>query len=278
MSSETPATPYRGEVVLYYPPRLLAQLPATPENALDEAVAQIRDRSNLKDGLPRLAGLIEKYRPQQAGYYADLAEGYLAAGDGPRVSRYFEEAVRRAPPSAAVSLRFGHALVELQQWAKAEAVLRSVTARAADDPVAWGLLGQALWQQDKIAEARLAFERAVKLDPELPDAHIYLGSVLVRSGDGAGAEKEFRAALRIEPGIAEWQANLANLLASREQVAEARYHFELSIRLKPNYAGARLGYAKLLANTNRIERRRRKRRRRWKRMRALRPRTSYGAI
>jgi len=245
-SSETPATPYRGAVVPYYP----AQLPATAENALDIAVAQISDRSNLKVGLPRLAGLIEKYRPAQAGYFVDLAEGYLAAGDSARMSRYFEEAVRRAPASAAVLLRFGNALVESRQWAKAEAVLQSVTARTPGDPEAWGLLGQALWQQNKNTEAKPAFERALKLNPDLPEVHNYFGALLVRSGDWAAGEREFRAALRIEPGIAEWQANLANLLASQKQVAEAGYLFELSIRLKPGYAGARLGYARLLANNS----------------------------
>jgi predicted CXXCH cytochrome family protein len=249
VSSETPAAPYRGEVVPYYP----AQLPATPDNALDVAVAQLRDRSNLQAGLPRLAALIEKYRPQAAGYYADLADGYLAAGDGTRANLNFEEALRHAPASVAVTLRYGNALVESRQWARAEAVLRSVTARAAKDPVMWGLLGQALWQQDKNAEAKLAFERGVQLNPDLPDLHNYLGALLVRVGDWAGAEKEFREALRIEPGIAEWQANLANLLASRDRVPEAQYRFELGIRLKPAYAGSRLGYARLLANTNRIE-------------------------
>jgi predicted CXXCH cytochrome family protein len=249
VASEAPVTHYSGEVVPYYP----AQLPATPENALDVAVAQVRDRSNLKDGLPRLASLIEKYHPQQAGYYADLAEGYLAARDSARVSRYFEQAVSHAPSSAAILLRFANALVELQQWAKAETVLRSVTAKAAGDPVALGLLGQALWQQDKNAEAKLALEQALRLNPDLPDLHNYLGGLLVRGGDWTGAEKEFRAALRIQPGVAEWQANLANLLASRQQVAEARYYFELSLRLKPNYAASRLGYARLLANTNQID-------------------------
>jgi predicted CXXCH cytochrome family protein len=247
-SSETPA-PYRGEVVLYYP----AQLSGAAENALDIAVAQLRDRSNLKDGLPRLASLIEKYRPQQAGYYADLAEGYAAAGDRVRMSTYFEEAVQHAPASAAVLLKFGHALVELQQWPKAETVLRSAIAKAADDPVAWGLLGQALFEQEKNAEAKLALERSLALNPDIPDPHNYLGALMVRMGDLTAGETEFRAALRVEPGIAEWQANLANLLASRGQVAEAGYRFELSIRLKPNYADSRLGYARLLANTNRIQ-------------------------
>jgi predicted CXXCH cytochrome family protein len=248
-SSETPATAYRGEVVAFYP----AQLPATSENALDTAVAQILDRSNLKDGLPRLAGLIEKYRPPAAAYYADMAEGYLAAGDRARGMLYFEQAVQRAPASPDLLLRFANALVESQQWVKAESLLRSVTARAAGDPVAWGLLGQALWMQDKNAEARSVLEKAVKLDGDLPDLHNYLGGLLVRGGDLSGAEKEFRAALRIEPGAAEWQANLANLLASRGDAREAGYRFELSIRLKPGYAGAHVGYARLLANSNRYE-------------------------
>jgi predicted CXXCH cytochrome family protein len=246
-SRELPVVPYRGEVVPYYP----AHLPATAENALDAAVAQLRDRSNLKDGLPRLAGLIEKYHPAAAGYYSDLAKGYLAAGDAARAMLYFGQAVQHVPTSAVVPLRYGNALVETQQWAKAEAVLRGVTTRSPDDAEAWGLLGHALWQQNKLAEAKAVLEKGLKLNPDLPEPHNYLGGVLVATRDFAGAEKEFRAALRIEPGIAEWQANLANLLASRGELSEATYYFELSIRLKPGYAGSRLGYARLLANTNR---------------------------
>ena len=85
VARESPATPYRGEVVPFYP----ALLPPTPRNGLDAAVAQLRDKSNLKDGLPRLAGLIGMYHPTAAGYYADLADGYLAAGDGTRAIPYF---------------------------------------------------------------------------------------------------------------------------------------------------------------------------------------------
>jgi tetratricopeptide (TPR) repeat protein len=245
-SRESPVAAYRGEVVPFYP----ARLPATAENALDIAVAQLRDGSNLKDGLPRLEALIEKYRPPAAGYYADLADGYVAVEDGARAVRYFEEAVRRAPGSVVLWVRFGTALVKLQQWARAETVLRRATA-SAGDPSAWGLLGQALWRQNKIAEARLAWETGLKLDPDLPDLHNRLGWLLAAGGQWVEAEAEFRAALGIEPGIAEWQANLANLLASRNKTAEAAYYFERSIRLKPDYASSRLGYARLLANTNR---------------------------
>jgi predicted CXXCH cytochrome family protein len=249
VSSESPAEPYRGEVVLYYP----AQLPPTAANTLDVAVAQIRDRSNLKEGLPHLAGLIEQYRPAAPGYYADLAEGYLAVHDDARAIASFEEAVRHVPESAAMWLRFGRAMVEAGRWERAETILRRITGPRGNDPMALGLLGQALSQQGKIPEAKLMLQRATDLDPDLPDLHNHLGSLLARSGDWGGAEKEFRAALRIEPGVAEWHTNLANLLTSEGKADEARYHFELSIRLKPGYARSRLGYARLLADANHRE-------------------------
>src|SRR5260370_22946117 len=92
---ETAPNSYRGEVVLYYPEK-----PAnSPEIELYLALAQIKDRSNLQAGLGRLAGLIAKYRPAQAGFYSGLGEGYRAAGDLAKAVPYFEEATRRAPTS-----------------------------------------------------------------------------------------------------------------------------------------------------------------------------------
>src|SRR5207253_7133371 len=48
--------PYAGEVALYYP----ANLPATPENALLLAIAQVKQLSHLPDGLSRLEALLEE--------------------------------------------------------------------------------------------------------------------------------------------------------------------------------------------------------------------------
>lgn len=243
---ESPATAYKGEVVPYYP----AQLAQTPENLLDVAVAQVRDSSNLKEGIPRLASLIQKYQPRQPGYYADLAEALHTAGDAAHAELYFNEALRRAPTSTVIMLKMGNAQMEAQQWVKAEATLRRVTALTPSDPVAWGFFGQSLFQLGKNAEAKVALDKAVALDPDLAEPHNYLGALLVRRRDLPAAEKEFRAALRLQPGNAEWQSNLAGLMASQGSIPEARYLFELSIRLKPDFAGARLNYARLLAGLN----------------------------
>ncbi len=243
---ESDANSYKGAVLPYYP----AKLSPTPENLLDVAVAQVRDGSNRKEGIPQLAELLRKYQPANAGYYAALAEAFHAAGDPVRSTQYFDEALRHAPNSTVILLQLGNAEVEWQQWPKAEATLRRVVARTPADPVAWGLLGQALFQQNHNVEARAALEKSIALDPDLADPHNYLGAMLVRAGNLPAAEKEFRAALEHMPNNAEWESNLAGLLASEGSVAEARYLFERSIKLKPDAIPARINYARLLANLN----------------------------
>jgi predicted CXXCH cytochrome family protein len=246
---ESPATSYRGEVVPYLQP---APAPNS-DDLLYDALAQIADRSNLNTGLNRLAGLIGRLHPSQPGFYSGLAEGYRSAGDMPKAIAWFEEAARRAPNSEIIQLERGNAFIASNQWAKAEAALRMATKLQPEDAAAWGLLGWALWQQDKTSEAKSDLEKAIELDPDAPDPHNYLASLLMASGDAPGAEKQFRDALTIDPGVAPWQSNLGLLLASRGRMAEGAEHFERAIRLDPAYLPGRLNYARVLATQNNFD-------------------------
>ncbi len=240
---ETAATRYVGQVAPYYP----APLADTPENALYIAAAQVRYGRNLKEGLPALASLLQRYHPTDAGFSAELAQGYGAAGDWAKAVPYFEEAARREPIAFRLT-QLGNALLQNRQFPQAEAALRRAMALAPDEPLEWGILGWTLWQEDKGAEARADLERAVALDPELPELHNNLANVEWGSGDQAAAELHFREALRIEPGVAEWRLNLARVLATRGEIPESRFQFEQAIRLNPDSAEARLDYARLLAD------------------------------
>jgi predicted CXXCH cytochrome family protein len=240
---ETLANAYHGEVVPYYP----APFPDTPENALYTAAAQIRNQKNLTAGLPRLQALIDRDHPAQAGFYAELAQGYRASNNFTQAIPLFEEAARREPTAFRL-VQLGNAQMEARQFTQAESTLRRAISLSSDDAVAWGTLGWTLWQQDKGAEARTALEKAVALDPELPEIHNNLASVLWGTGDQAAAEAQFREALRIQPGIAEWRLNFGRVLASRSKIPEASYQFEQATRLKPDLADARLEYGRLLAD------------------------------
>jgi len=241
------AVEFQTVVVPYYP----APLADTPENALYTAAAQVRYRRNLPEGLPQLASLLERYHPAQAGFYAELGQGYLAAGDLTKAIPYFEEAARREPTAFRL-VQLGNAFMENRQFPQAEAALRRAIGLSPDEPSAWATLGWVLWQQDKGAEARADLERAVALDPEVPEVHNNLANVEWGAGDQVAAVQQFREALRIQPGIAEWRLNLARVLATRGEIPEARFQFEQTIKLKPDSAEARLDYGRLLADQGEV--------------------------
>lgn len=247
--SSTPS--YRGEVVPYYPLKLAATttpaVAAEGEAALYLADAQIRERSNLKDGMPRMQSLLEKYRPQRPNFYVDMAEGLSFAGQLAGALRYLEEAARYAPGSEIILRKLGSAQMEAGHLAAAEATLRRVIGMEPRDAGAWGILAQVLLLEHNEVDAKSAFAKGIAADPELPDLHSSLGELFFSTGDLEEAEKEFREAVRIQPGVARVQANFASLLAARHETAEARFHFEESIRLKPDLAVARLNFARLLA-------------------------------
>ena len=59
------APPYAGSVALYYP----RQLSKSPDNELLQAMAQVREQSNIPTGLIRLAQVIQRFTPQRSEPY-----------------------------------------------------------------------------------------------------------------------------------------------------------------------------------------------------------------
>ena len=230
---ESAATAYRGEVVPYYP----RDLSSSRENAILAGVAQVRDRSNLMEGLPRLAAIFEKQHPSGAGDYADLAQGYRFSGDSEQAVHYYDLAAKMEP-SAARLIQLGNALMEGRRLGEAESALRRATTLSPSEAVGWGTLGWVLWQEDKAMEARSSLAKAIELDPELPELHNNLANVLWGTGDQQGAITEFRKALRIQPGVADWRANLGRVLASSNQLSEAEWQAAEAVKLDPNSAPA----------------------------------------
>ena len=103
VAGESPATPYRGEVVPFYPG--FGASGHRGKNGLDEQSRRYAIAANLEGGVARLAGLIQNTIRRRAAYYAGLAEGYFAAGDSARGISFYEQAMKRAPASTGLALR-----------------------------------------------------------------------------------------------------------------------------------------------------------------------------
>ena len=62
-------------------------------------------------------------------------------------------------------------------------------------------------------------------------ARYYLAVALAEQGDFEAADKEFREALRIEPNLAEAHAGLARALSAQGKKDEAVQHYQEAVRL-----------------------------------------------
>ncbi len=232
---------YRGQVVPYDPD----PLPVSPENRYYVALAQVRDRANLANGLPafeKALPALEK-RPEP---YLELAQALLAAGQPARALLAFQDSLRRDPSYIPALLEYAAALKAAGQPAQAVAIAKRATASAPADPRAWNTLGQSQLDLADFRGALGSFKQALTLDPEMPEAHNGAGIAVAQLGDPTAAEAEFREAVRVLPNYGEAHGNLANILAWKQDLRQAGYEFEQAVRLDPADIAARLNYGSLL--------------------------------
>ncbi len=246
---ETDSSAYRGPVALYYP----KELPHTPENDLYLAVAQVKQRSNLSDGIERLAAALERYRPGRAEYYFELAEAWRNRGDLSKSLPLYRESIRRNPKFVAGMQKLGFSLRRSGQYGEAAGVLKRAAAIAPDSAATWLELGLTYREQGNQADAVAAFERAVELDPDMSEAHNNLGVIWFSGGETVRAESAFREAIRIQPDYVDAHGNLGSLLSGTGASSEALYHFEIALRLRPEDAPTRYSYAVALGRSRRFD-------------------------
>jgi len=246
---ETGANAYRGPVVLYYPEKLAR----TPENDLLVAVAQVKQESNLAAGIAQLTAAIERYAPQRAEYYLELAEAQEKNGQFAQALPTYREAVQRNPRLTTALERLGAALRRDGQYREAAGALQQAVSAAPRDALIRLELGMTYRSLGRDEDAKAALSEAIELDPDLAEAHNNLGILWFAGGEQARAETAFREAIRIRPDYADAHGNLANVLAAAGNLNEARYQFEIALRLRPAEAPTRYNYAMLLGRANHID-------------------------
>ncbi len=236
---------YRSEVIAYYP----SNLPATPENELYLALAQVQQGSNLAKGIPQLEQAIQNHKPERPEFSYELARAYAKTSNEDAVIRWSEDALRRDATFAPALKELAAAAARTGRFVQAAQALEKAVALQPKDADALADLGNVYVQLSRVDEAQQVLRRALLLDPALPIANNTMGLAAVKNGDPDAAETYFRAAIRHQPDLAEARNNLGNLLAGRRSYAEAGYQFEKAIRSNPDYAEARHSYGMVLALT-----------------------------
>jgi Tfp pilus assembly protein PilF len=131
---------------------------------------------------------------------------------------------------------FGTALLRDNQIERGSLLIDRILRRG-DSAQARLLMGTAKLDVRDYLGAREDFEKALALNPKLPEAHAYLGVALARVSDVEKATAEFRAELALDPNSFLPTFELGVLAAKEQRNAEARKLFTRSLSLRPGDAG-----------------------------------------
>ena len=93
--------------------------------------------------------------------------------------------------------------------------------------------GMTLFEAGDRARARAAFERAIKADSTLAEAHFRLGFMCEMADSLAAAARAYATAARLEPRMIVAHYNLALMLAKQGFYHEAVEEFEKTLALNP---------------------------------------------
>jgi tetratricopeptide (TPR) repeat protein len=148
-----------------------------------------------------------------------------------------------------------------RQYADAETLYQTTIARNPSCWMAYINLGKLREQSARthgddpqlLEQALTMFHEAVRIEPNVSQAHNNLGSLLVTMGRLHDADEEYREALRLKPSDAEVHANLALVLERQQRSPEALAEAEAAIRIRPDLAPAHLTRADALQSLGRLD-------------------------
>jgi tetratricopeptide (TPR) repeat protein len=154
----------------------------------------------------------KKQQPDQPAlperrFFDLLHQGTVALhqGDIAEATRFLEQAHELDPDNPDAALNLAGAYILSKKFAQAAAVLEPLSRRDPHNPMVWTNLGAAylgnpiLAKDDDQLRAITAFERAIELDPAVPNVAYNLGLVHLDRKENERALHWFRRAVQANP-------------------------------------------------------------------------------
>ena len=129
----------------------------------------------------------------------------------------------------------------LEDEKKADAIVawcEQLTQRFPDNYYAHLLLGSAYRAKDEANKAMESYQRAVEINPNLPDAYLGLAATYFINEKVDEAIKYFKKAIEINPNYVAAHYNLGSLYEYTGQIDEAIASFEKTVEIDPNFKEA----------------------------------------
>lgn len=97
------------------------------------------------------------------------------------------------------------------------------------------------------------YRATVRLDPKKPEVYFYYGALVMGQGKSREAEQAFRKALEINPHHAEAHNNLGYLLEGQGKVSEAIAEFQKALQTRPDFPQAHFSLGRILVKQENYE-------------------------
>lgn len=185
--------------------------------------------------LGRLRDLVKEYQPASPDPYAVLAVHQLRNGLVQEALAALDNLVQRFPDLALAHTHRGLALQVMGRDAEAKVSFERALRLEAANPSPEALLGlgDCLFQMGDTTGAKAAIERSIALRPHYGQAHMSLASVHQFTGNMQEAERQYRLAMAAQPGIAEPFVRLGMVLNATGRAAEAEGIWSLGLASTP---------------------------------------------
>ena len=180
--------------------------------------------------------------------YAERGNLYLQQGDFKRAVSELEVAISGLNKDAHLWLNYGIALLLNKQYSEATAVLENtLVVIQENENTSWNPvetadlkvqsyynLGLAYYQSGQIEKAIVAYQKAIKLEPNFADAYGGLGIIYWRSGNLDDAIRHCQKAIKIAPENIEFHKNLTQIYWQKGMYNAAAVGYRIILELNPS--------------------------------------------
>jgi tetratricopeptide (TPR) repeat protein len=181
-----------------------------------------------------------------------LADCHLRLGEYKKTIALLEPWEKETPDDLALSYLLGTAFIRNQQTEPGSQVIDRIL-RQGDSAEARLLMATAKLNAHEISGAREDLEKAIELNPQLPEAHAYLGLAAVSAGDFEAAAAAFRSELQIDPYNFTAVSQLGILAKHDQRFDEALSLFERSLTIHPGDRAVEYQIATIELATDKVE-------------------------
>jgi tetratricopeptide (TPR) repeat protein len=187
--------------------------------------------------------------PKSSEAHRAAGDAALALGQEADAEREYTAALLMEAGNAGAEYGLGRLTERQKKWNTAASHYRRTLELNSRNVYAAIGLGRAMEEVDKTA-ARIAYGRAIEIDPSDASARNDFGVFLFRSGDMDRAVSELIQAVRLAPQRAVYHENLGRVLRRQGKLKESEREVSDATRLAPNETSAwtTLGHLRLELN------------------------------